>query len=169
MKTKLLLPLLLIPASFISGSLLSTHASSPQPADPDGFQLWSAESLAAAKQKLVQSVSGPNRASLQTLADYPNELLLLVHREADGQAEWHETQVDVVYIQSGSATLVVGGTLVNETTTAPHERRAPSIQGGVRKKLGPGDLVRIPAKTPHQFLLDGAKECTYLVVKVKGY
>jgi hypothetical protein len=164
MKNSLLLPLLLIPLS-----MLSLPANPPQSAEPDGFQVWSAQALADAKQKLVQSVSGPNRASLQQLADYPNELLLLVHREADGQAEWHETQVDVVSFQSGAATLVVGGTLVNETTTAPHEKRAPSIEGGVRKKLAPGDLVRIPAKTPHQFLLDGAKECTYLVVKVKGY
>jgi mannose-6-phosphate isomerase-like protein (cupin superfamily) len=94
---------------------------------------------------------------------------LLVHREADGQPEWHETQVDVVFVQSGSATLIVGGTLVNGETVAPHEKRNGTIEGGVRQKVGAGDVLRIPAKTPHQFVLDGSKDLTYIVIKAKGY
>jgi mannose-6-phosphate isomerase-like protein (cupin superfamily) len=89
---------------------------------------------------------------------------LLAHREADGQAEWHETEADVFFVRSGSATLIVGGTMPNAETVAPHEKRGASIQGGVR-----GDIVRIPARAPHQLLLDGAHEFTYFVVKVKGY
>ena len=72
-------------------------------------------------------------------------------------------------MQSGSATLVVGGTLLNGETVAPHEKRNGTIQGGVRQKLSAGDVVRIPAKVPHQVLLDGAHEFSYLVIKVKGY
>ena len=116
-----------------------------------------------------QAASDPHHFAVKQLADFPNETALLVRREADGQAEWHETQVDVVFVQSGSATLVVGGTLVNGETVAPHEKRNGTIQGGIRQKVAAGDLIRIPAKTPHQFLLDGAKEFTYIVLKVKGY
>jgi len=72
-------------------------------------------------------------------------------------------------VQSGSATLVVGGTLLNGETVAPHEKRNGTIQGGVRQKLSAGDVVRIPAKVPHQVLLDGAHEFSYLVIRVKGY
>jgi mannose-6-phosphate isomerase-like protein (cupin superfamily) len=93
----------------------------------------------------------------------------LVHREADGSPELHETQVDVMFVQSGSATLVVGGTLLNAETVAPHEKRNGTIQGGTRQKLSTGDVVRVPARTPHQLLLDGAHEITYFVVKIKGY
>jgi mannose-6-phosphate isomerase-like protein (cupin superfamily) len=67
-------------------------------------------------------------------------------------------------VQSGNATLVYGGTMPDEKTTAPHEKRAASIKDGIEKKLGPGDVVTIPAKTPHQLKLD--KEFTYFVVKV---
>jgi hypothetical protein len=77
--------------------------------------------------------------------------------------------VDVVYVLSGSATLVVGGTLVNGETVAPHEKRNGTIEGGTRQKVSAGDWLRIPPKTPHQFLLEGAKEFTYMVVKAKGY
>ncbi len=76
---------------------------------------------------------------------------------------------DVIFVRSGSATLVVGGTLVNAETVAPHEQRSRAIEGGARQKVAAGDVIRIPAKTPHQLLLDGSKEISYMVVKVKGY
>ena len=77
--------------------------------------------------------------------------------------------VDVFLVLSGSATLVVGGTLVGGETVGPHEKRNGSIQGGVRQKLSAGDVVRIPARQPHQLLLEGSPELNYFVVKVKGY
>ena len=113
--------------------------------------------------------SDPHHLAVKQLTDYPNESFLLVQREADGQPEWHETQADVFVVQSGSATLVVGGTLLNGETVAPHEKRNGTIQGGFRRKLVAGDVVRIPARMPHQLLLDGAHQFNYLVVKVKGY
>jgi mannose-6-phosphate isomerase-like protein (cupin superfamily) len=83
--------------------------------------------------------------------------------------EWHETQADVFFVQSGTATLLLGGRLVNGETVAPHEKRNGSIFGGVRRKISAGDIVRIPPRVPHQLLLDGSAEFNYLVVKVKGY
>jgi mannose-6-phosphate isomerase-like protein (cupin superfamily) len=64
---------------------------------------------------------------------------------------------------------VVGGIYSNGETVAPHEKRNGSIQGGIRQKLSAGDIVRIPARVPHQILLDGSREFTYVVVKGKGY
>lgn len=142
----------------------------PQATSPEGFKYWAAASMNQGIQALAQqAASDPHHFAVQQLGDFANEAVLLVHREADGQAEWHETQVDVVFVQSGSATLVVGGTLVNGETVAPHEKRNGTIQGGFRQKVAAGDVIRIPAKTPHQFFLDGSKELTYIVIKVKGY
>jgi len=70
---------------------------------------------------------------------------------------------------AGSATLIVGGTLLNGETVAPHEKRNGTIQGGVSKKLSAGDVVRIPPRVPHQLLLESAHEFNYFVVKIKGY
>jgi len=150
--------------------LIPVLAISAQTTSLEGFKYWSVASMHQIAQHLAsEAASDPNRFAVQQLADFPNESALLVHREADGQPEWHETQVDIVFVQSGSATLLLGGTLVNGETVAPHEKRNGTIQGGVRQKVSAGDLIRIPPKTPHQFLLDGAKEFTYIVIKVKGY
>lgn len=150
--------------------LIPVAALGPQSTAPEGFKYWSSASLSQAVPALgQQAASDPHHFAVQQVGDFPNEALLLVHREADGPPEWHETQVDIVFVQSGSATLVVGGTLLNGETVAPHEKRNGSIEGGMRQKVSSGDLIRIPPKAPHQFLLDGSKEFTYLVIKVKGY
>jgi mannose-6-phosphate isomerase-like protein (cupin superfamily) len=69
-------------------------------------------------------------------------------------------------IQSGECTLTVGGALVDGKNTSPTEMIGTSITGGVDSKLGAGDIVTIPAKTPHQMKLDPGQQITYFVVKV---
>ena len=137
---------------------------------PKGFEFWNGHSFAELRKTLEpKAAADAHHVGLQKIADYPNDAVLEVHREADGTPELHETEVDIWFVQSGSGTLLVGGTLVGADTIAPHELRNGKIEGGERRKLAPGDVARIPAKTPHQALLDGAKELTYIVVKVKGY
>jgi mannose-6-phosphate isomerase-like protein (cupin superfamily) len=141
-----------------------------QESGPPGFELWTPASLKQLTSSLSTEAGGdPRHFAVRQLSDYSNESFLLVHREADGQVEWHETQIDVFFVQSGSATLLIGGTLLNGETVGPHEKRNGTIQGGVRRKIFAGDVIRIPARVPHQVLLDGAHDFDYVVVKVKGY
>ena len=152
---------------FLAIPLLALPAEAPLPA---GFEHWTSGDLQTLGKSLAaNAASDPHHAASKPLSDFPNELFMLAHREADGQPELHETQTDVFVVESGSATLVVGGTLVNAETTAPHEKRNGTIEGGARQKLSAGDVVRIPANMPHQLVLDGAREFTYFVIKVKGY
>jgi mannose-6-phosphate isomerase-like protein (cupin superfamily) len=139
----------------LCGMLIPLSAVSVDNAAPEGLA--------------VPASSDPHHFAVQQLVDFTNEAVLLVRREADGQAEWHETQVDVIFVMSGSATLLVGGTLVNGKTVAPHEKRNGTIQGGFRQNVAAGDWLRIPPRTPHPFLLEGSKETVYTVIKVKGY
>jgi mannose-6-phosphate isomerase-like protein (cupin superfamily) len=147
--------------------VLAAPSEAPLPA---GFAHWTAEDMRSSRKSLAATAAGDrHHVASKPLSDFPNELFMLAHREADGQPELHETQADVFVVESGSATLVVGGTLLGSETTAPHEKRNGTIQGGTRQKLTPGDVVRIPANMPHQLVLDGAAEFTYFVIKIKGY
>ena len=155
---------------FVCLMLIPLSAVSLDNAAPDGFKWWPSASLNQMNHDLAaQAPSDPHHFAVQQLGDFTNEAVLLVRREADGQAEWHETQVDVIFVMSGSATLLLGGTLVNGETVAPHEKRNGTIEGGFRQKVAAGDWIRIPPRTPHQFLLEGSKELVYTVIKVKGY
>src|SRR6266699_6058034 len=151
-------------------ALFLSHAALSQENAPEGFEHWSADSLKQLEQTLkAEAASNPQHLSVRRLRDFPNDLFMLSNRQADGIVEWHETQADVFFVQSGSATLLVGGTLVGGEITEPHEKRNGTIQGGMRRKLSAGDVVRIAPKVSHQILLDGAQNFTYFVVKVKGY
>ena len=134
-------------------------------ADPEGFGMWKSAELKAEGKKLAPKMD-QNKVATETLVTYGNHLLMMAHREANGQAEFHETQADVFVVESGEGTLVVGGTMVDPKTVSPHEQRASSIKDGATKHLGPGDVVHIAAKTPHQVMVPTGKQITYFVVKV---
>jgi mannose-6-phosphate isomerase-like protein (cupin superfamily) len=78
-------------------------------------------------------------------------LILLAQRRGAGEVEVHEKTNHVFIIVEGEATFVTGGTLVDARQTAPGQTRAPSVQGGETHHLTKGDVITIPAKTPHWF------------------
>jgi mannose-6-phosphate isomerase-like protein (cupin superfamily) len=133
--------------------------------DPPGVFLWKSAELKGYAKSLAPKMSD-KKVAAETIANYGNYSFMVAHREAPGEAEYHATVADVFMVQSGEATLVVGGELVDGKTTAPNEMRAPSIKGGMEKKLAAGDVVTIPAKLPHQVKLEAGKQFTYFVVKV---
>ncbi len=133
--------------------------------DPAGFQYWSAATLKGYAKTLAPKINAQKVAS-ETIGSHGNYSFMVAHREGPGEAEYHETQADIFFVQSGEATLVYGGSLVDGKTTAPNEMRAPSIKGGLEKKLAAGDVVTVPAKTPHQVSLAPGAKFDYFVVKV---
>jgi mannose-6-phosphate isomerase-like protein (cupin superfamily) len=123
--------------------------------------LWGAENPTGFIYWPKGVVSGDANA-----AKFDNHAMSVSHRDKDGVAEVHEKQTDIVVVQSGEATLVVGGEVVDRKAAGPGEFRGPSIQGGISKSLSPGDVFHIPAGMPHQFFVPAGKQITYFVVKV---
>ncbi len=134
-------------------------------ADPEGFALWKGDAVEKSGKELASKIDDQKVAWL-SLANYDNHLIGISHREGDGSAELHETQVDILIVQEGAATLIVGGTMINPKTVKPHEVRGSSIQGGETKELTVGDIIHIPANVPHQMKIASGKPFTYLVIKV---
>ena len=133
--------------------------------DPPGFHLWTSKELNSYAKTLAPKMSAQKVAS-ETIASHGNYLFMVAHREGPGEAEYHEKQADVFVVESGEGSLIYGGSLVNGKTTAPNEMRAPSIKGGQEKKFGPGDVVTIPVRVPHQMIVPKGGEVTYFVVKI---
>jgi len=108
----------------------------PAGSECNGFELWTPSQLKALERQLSVRLDAQKFAA-QGLGTFGNHSFMIAHREGNGQAELHQTQNDVFLVQSGQATLVVGGTLVEPKTVAAHEIRGSSISGGERKALGP--------------------------------
>jgi mannose-6-phosphate isomerase-like protein (cupin superfamily) len=130
-------------------------------ADPEGFSMYSATDI---KARTNAAKLDDHKVGLDRVATWGNHALLAIRREGDGEAEVHDTQVDVIFVTSGEGTLIIGGTVVNPRTSAPGEIRGASIKGGISRKMAPGDVIHIPAKLPHQMLVP--KLLTFEVVKV---
>lgn len=145
--------------------LLGTVMALSAATEPPGFEIWPGLQLKELGKQLAPKVDAQHVA-LQQLGKYDNHGVLFIHREGNGEAELHETQVDLFFVQNGQATLVVGGAMVEGRTTAPHEIRGSAINGGSSRKLSAGDVVHIPAGVPHQVMVESGKQFDYVVIKV---
>jgi len=83
----------------------------------------------------------------------------------------HETSVsEIYYMLEGSATLVTGGRIADERAAgdSPNTKRpnfrGSRIEGGVSRRVVPGDVVIIPGRVPHWWSeLDG--DIKYLILR----
>jgi mannose-6-phosphate isomerase-like protein (cupin superfamily) len=136
-------------------------------------------------QTLVQK-SAADRVSDQAIrvvnvhGEY-NVSIGVVHRaktsgkDAPGGIE-HSQITEVYHVIEGNGTLVTGGTLDNPrevpadnsvvTVLNGPSTGGTAIQGGVSRKLAPGDVVIIPPNTPHWFSEITTDQIVYLVVRV---
>jgi mannose-6-phosphate isomerase-like protein (cupin superfamily) len=103
----------------------------------------------------------------ETLREYPQHRVMVSFRARNGEVEIHEKWADVFLVLSGSATLVTGGTVQSARIIAPGETRGDSIQEGNSQELRQGDVVHVPAGTPHQFLVSSDKTITSMVFKIQ--
>jgi hypothetical protein len=70
-------------------------------------------------------------AATKTLSDYPNDLLTCWRTEKrTAKSSCTKRRADLFVVESGSATLIVGGNAAKGETVSPHEKRNGSIQGG---------------------------------------
>jgi mannose-6-phosphate isomerase-like protein (cupin superfamily) len=128
---------------------------------------WStAELMERAKQLQAKAAAGDGSAS-ETLEKYPHHYTMLAFRQSSGGGELHQNFADIFYILDGHATVVTGGSLVDQKATAPGEIRGKSVEGGSRQDVKAGDVVHIPAGMPHQTLVAPGNSVTYFVVKVE--
>jgi mannose-6-phosphate isomerase-like protein (cupin superfamily) len=86
-------------------------------------------------------------------------------RTGPGQVEVHEKETDIFYIVDGEATFVTGGKMIGGKQTRPNQWLGDNIEGGETHHLAKGDVIAIPAGTPHWFK-EVSKSINYYMVKV---
>lgn len=99
------------------------------------------------------------------LVSAPNLLVSGSHRDKAGQVEVHDKETDVIYVVDGTATFVTGGTMVGGKVNKPGQHLGTDIQGGQTHHLSKGDVIVVPAGTPHWFK-EVPQSVSYYVVKV---
>lgn len=128
---------------------------------------WTPAQLLERAQHLKQLAAQGDGSASETLEKYPRHYTMLAFRNRSGGGELHQNYADLFYIVDGQATIVSGGKVENGKTTAPGEIRGTGVVDGSRQEVIAGDVVHIPAGTPHQMLLPQGGTVTYFVVKIQ--
>lgn len=77
------------------------------------------------------------------------------YRGTIGPAAVHEREAEAFYIIEGTATMITGGKLVNETRTNPTNLSGTGVEGGMSRTVSKGDFILVPEGTPHFFSVIG--------------
>jgi mannose-6-phosphate isomerase-like protein (cupin superfamily) len=78
-------------------------------------------------------------------------LTVIANRAVQRGSEMHEHTNHVFIIMDGEAEFITGGKLIDPKMTEPGQTRGTGIEGGESHHLSKGDVITIPAKTPHQW------------------
>jgi mannose-6-phosphate isomerase-like protein (cupin superfamily) len=130
----------------------------------------SAELQQKAQQAMAKAVASPAGSAGEKIASYGDHAITIAARTKSGGPEMHEQWTDVIMVTGGQATLVIGGKIVGEVAAEGGtlgEKRGDDITGGTTQVVKKGDIINIPAGTPHWIKITQGDDFSYVNVKVK--
>ena len=78
-------------------------------------------------------------------------LIVIANRGVMRGSEIHARTNHVFIIVDGEADFVTGGKMIEPKEISPGQIRGTGIEGGIVHRLSKGDVITIPAGTPHQW------------------
>jgi uncharacterized RmlC-like cupin family protein len=135
------------------------------------FDYHSSEELQQkTRETITKAAASPAGSAEEEIASYGDHAITIAVRTKSGGPEAHEQWTDVIMVMGGQATLVLGGKVVGEVAAeggAPGEKRGSYITGGTTQVVKKGDIIDIPAGTPHWIKVALGDDFSYVNVKVK--
>jgi quercetin dioxygenase-like cupin family protein len=125
------------------------------------------EDLAAKGTDLLAKARAAEGSAAITLSTYPGHYTMLTARTRSGGGEAHQHYADFLFVLAGEGTELTGGTLQNPKELPDGEMRGTSLDGATPHPLHKGDVIHIPAGTPHQAIEAPGQTITLYVVKVR--
>src|SRR6516165_1096485 len=98
-----------------------------------------------------------------TLAPYRAQL---EYRPGTSPAAVHEKDAELMVVLQGAGNIVTGGKLVNQTRTNANNLSGASIEGGNSQTVVKGDMIIVPANTPHQVIPGGGAPIVLMTMHV---
>jgi mannose-6-phosphate isomerase-like protein (cupin superfamily) len=147
--------LLLALATLLTVAVLLRAAAAPQGGVPAAVHYIDHDQVSATMAKGGAIVKDPG-------------LVVLANRREAGKVEYHDHTNHIFIMVEGEATLVTGGTMVDPKRTKPDQMVAESLEGGETHHLTKGDVITIPAKTPHWWKEVPTKTVAYYAVNIES-
>ena len=81
-------------------------------------------------------------------------------------ADFHEKDAELMVVLEGAGTIVTGGKIVGEKRVNANNLAGPSIEGGKSQAVVKGDMLIVPANTPHQVIPTGGAPIVLMTLHV---
>jgi quercetin dioxygenase-like cupin family protein len=123
--------------------------------------------LAEHGKALVEKARAGSGSAGITLAQYHGHYTMLTARTGSGGGELHAHYSDFLIVLDGEGTEMTGGTMVEPKEGANGETRGKTLEGATPHLLHKGDVIHIPAGTPHQAIEAPGQSIIIFVIKVE--
>ncbi|HZQ44135.1 MAG TPA: hypothetical protein VFA99_12845 [Acidobacteriaceae bacterium] len=143
------------------------NAQAAQPAITTAPEVLNFDDLAQRGKALLDQARQGNGSAGITLARYDGHYTMLTARTASGGAELHHNWSDFLIVVDGEGTEMTGGTIVDRKDGPNGETRGKTLEGATPHVLHKGDVIHIPAGTPHQAIEAPGQSITIYVIKVE--
>jgi mannose-6-phosphate isomerase-like protein (cupin superfamily) len=138
-------------------AFLLALAIAPQqpPSAPSGTFISAEEVATTLKQSIANNVVDQPIKGLSV--DGHRASVAMLHRKvAETSALIHDRVTEIYQVIEGAGTLVTGGTLIDPkpsdlTRLGAGPSHTGTAQGGESRRVGPKDIIIIPAGMPHRF------------------
>lgn len=166
----------ILSTAFATTALLlasNAHAQAVQPQTPTeppiqtSPEVLNLDQLAQQGKALVEKAKNGNGSTGITLSRYPGHYTMLTARSKSGGAEVHGHFADFLIVVDGEGTELTGGTVVDPRNQPNGEIRGTRLDGATPHVLHKGDIIHIPAGTPHQAIEAPGQTITIFVIKVE--
>ena len=116
------------------------------------------------KAKADRKGDAPTTAEpILQLAPYKAQL---EYRPIGGPAALHEKDAELMVVLQGAGNIVTGGRMVDGKRVNASNWTAPSIEGGTSHLVVKGDMILIPANSPHQVTPSGGAPIVLMTMHV---
>jgi mannose-6-phosphate isomerase-like protein (cupin superfamily) len=136
-----------------------TLADSPQ---PTGARLWTDSDLESLTATLRQT--GVPYTPVLNGKTYG---ALLLRRAVSGNPELHVKLNDFFVVLGGEGEIRVGGSATRVKTVAPDEEQGEKLLGGALYRVGPGDVLFVPANRWLQVLVAKGRVLRAIIIKAQ--
>jgi mannose-6-phosphate isomerase-like protein (cupin superfamily) len=154
-------------AVFAGPAFFAGKALAQQPAPPPAVQTF-------LNSKDIMALLDKAKADRKNDAPLVLEPILLLapykaqleYRPGKAPAALHEKDAELMVVLDGTGDIVTGGKIVNEERVNAANTRGPSIDGGNTQAVVKGDMLIVPANTPHQVIPTGGAPIVLMTLHV---
>jgi mannose-6-phosphate isomerase-like protein (cupin superfamily) len=149
----------------ILATMLASSAFAQQPTPAPGTFMNNKDIVGLVdKAKADRKGDAPLVAEpILSLAPYRAQL---EYRPGTSPAAVHEKDAELMVVLEGTGDIVTGGKLVNEKRTNANNLSGSSISDGNTQAVVKGDMIIVPANTPHQVIPKGGAPIVLMTMHV---